>query len=174
MMVFIPLLESAELDDIPHVISQKPTLALCICYVTTRYVPGGERTRSQLTPTISSILQEHNFQPQTDEEKWAMLQALSVLYAYRQTVQENASRIDIADISHRSIKSFVESYALHLGVHRSISGLKASIRANEQHITSSLSFKHYIYWLWLFYMSHQYVLYPPFTSCLTKKIVSLL
>ncbi|KUJ10467.1 uncharacterized protein LY89DRAFT_740179 [Mollisia scopiformis] len=156
MLVFIPLLQESDLEDISHVISQKRTLALCICYVTTRYVPGGERTRTQLIPAISDILQDRNVRPQTDGEKWTMLQALSVLYAYRPTIQENTTRHDQADISHRSIKSFTESYALHLSVHRSIIGLKASIRSNEPNINSTQNFKYYIYWLWLFNMSNHF------------------
>lgn len=157
MLHFIPVIDPQDLSNTLEVISQKRTLALCICYVTARYVPGGDRTRSRLLPSISAILQDRTFRPQTDDEKWTMLQALSVLYAYRTTVtNEPSAQENVADISHRTIKAFVESYAMHVCVHRSIAGLRASIRANKLNIASTFDFKLYIYWLWLFNMSNHF------------------
>ncbi|CZR62617.1 uncharacterized protein PAC_12514 [Phialocephala subalpina] len=157
MLHFISVIDPQDLGNTLEVISQKRALALCICYVAARYVPGGDRTRSKLLPSIFAILQDRNFRPQSDDEKWTMLQALSVLYAYRTTVtSEPSTQGTVTDISHRTIKAFVESYALHVSVHRSIAGLRSSIRTNKPNITSTLDFKLYMYWLWLFNMSNHF------------------
>lgn len=84
-----------------------------------------------------------------------MLQALSVLYAYRPSGNGISIGDSTFEISQWTIKGYIEGYALHLAVHRSISALKASIRAGDPNITSTIGFKKYVYWIWLFNMSHQ-------------------
>jgi hypothetical protein len=135
-------------------ISTKKQLGHCICYVTARYIPGGEVTRAKLAPAVSAILREKNFLPKSDEEEWTMLQALSVLYAYRPSGNGISIGESSFEISQWTIKGYIETYALHLSVHRSISGLKASIRAGEPNLTATIGFKKYTCWLWLFNMSH--------------------
>ncbi len=154
MLHFIPVIDQQDIEDISQVISQKRALAISICYVAARYVPGGDRTRTKLLPAISALLQDRSFRPQADDEKWTMLQALSVLYAYRTTVSESSTD-SASEISHRTVKAFVESYALHVCVHRSIAGLGSLMRAGNPQITSTMEFKLYMYWLWLFNMSNQ-------------------
>ncbi|KAK0118377.1 hypothetical protein ONS95_012666 [Cadophora gregata] len=156
LMNFIPLLNAGDLDNAADIISTKKPLAYCICYVTARYVPGGESARSKLLPVVSSILQERVFEPKNTEDEWTMLQALSVLYAYRTAVWNGSSSDGPLEISQRSIKTHVEMYALKLCVHRSISGVKASLRAEDPEIMNTIAFKKYIFWLWLFNMSHHH------------------
>jgi hypothetical protein len=137
-------------------LSTKKQLAWCICYVTARYIPGGDSARAKLVPTVATILRDKNFLPKSEEEEWTMLQALSVLYAYRPSGNGISIIGDSTfEISQWTIKGYIEAYALHLGVHRSISTLKASTRSGASEIISSIGFKKYIYWLWLFNMSHQ-------------------
>ncbi|KAH7314315.1 hypothetical protein BKA65DRAFT_516581 [Rhexocercosporidium sp. MPI-PUGE-AT-0058] len=156
VMNFIPLLNAGDLDDTSDIISKRKPLAYCICYVTARYVPGGETTRSKLLPFVSAILQEKVFQPKSLEDEWTMLQALSVLYAYRTAVSTVSSVEGSLEISQRSIKAYIETYAVNLSVHRSISGVKASLRAEDPEIMKTIAFKKYIFWLWLFNMSHHH------------------
>lgn len=157
MLHFIPVTDPHDLRNTLEVISQKRTLALCICYVAAKYVPGGDRMRSKLFPSNSAILHDRNFRPQTEDEKWTILQALSVLYAYRTTVtNEPSTQEKFSDISHRTIKAFVESHALHVCVHRSIAGLRTLIRTKKPNISSTLDFKLYMYWLWLFNTSNHF------------------
>ena len=93
-----------------------------------------------------------------DEEEWTTLQALSVLYAYRQT-RTGAGRGDefglSGDEQQFQLKSFTENFAVHLAVHRSVGGVRAALQAQVGDITNTLSYKKYVYWLWLFIMSHQ-------------------
>jgi hypothetical protein len=154
LLSFIPVIAPEDLD-ITQLLSAKKQLAHCICYVTARYVPGGEPTRARLAPTVAAILRDKNFLPKSDEEEWTMLQALSVLYAYRPSGNGISIGDSTFEISQWTIKGYIEAYALHLAVHRSISALKASIRSGDANITSSIGFKKYVYWLWLFNMSHQ-------------------
>jgi len=146
---------AAEDLDVTQLLSTKKQLAHCICYVTARYVPGGDATRAKLVPTVSAILRDKNFLPKGDEEEWTMLQALSVLYAYRPSGNGISVGDNTFEISQWTIKGYIEAYALHLGVHRSISALQVSIRSGNPDVTSSIGFKKYVYWLWLFNMSHQ-------------------
>lgn len=109
-------------------------------------------TRSQLYPAISAILQDKTFLQKGADEEWTLLQALSALYAYRPTTER---AVLSAQVSQRSIKAYVETYALHLSVHRSVEELRTLIRAQTPNITETICFKKYVYWLWLFNMSHQ-------------------
>lgn len=154
LLSFIPVIAPEDLD-ITQLLSIKRPLAHCICYVTARYIPGGESTRAQLAPTVGAILRDRNFLPKSDEEEWTLLQALSVLYAYRPSGNGISTNDNSFEISQWTIKGYIEAYALHLAVHRSISPLKAAIRAGDPDVTSSIAFKKYFYWLWLFNMSHQ-------------------
>ena len=154
MLNFIPVIGAEDLD-VTRLLSTKRQLAHCICYVTARYIPGGDVTRAKLVPTITAILRDKNFLPRGDDEEWTVLQALSVLYAYRPSGNGISTEETAFEISQWSIKGYIETYSLHLGVHRSISALKASVRTGQPNITSSIGFKKYIYWLWLFNMSHQ-------------------
>lgn len=154
-MNFIPLLNAGDLDDPFDIISKKKPLAYCVCYVTARYVPGGEAARAKLLPVISAILQDKAFQPKSAEDEWTVLQALSVLYAYRTAVSTISSAEGSLEISQRSIKAYIETYAVNLSVHRSISGVKAALRAEDPDVMKTVAFKKYIFWLWLFNMSHQ-------------------
>ncbi|KAH7391618.1 hypothetical protein BKA64DRAFT_110100 [Cadophora sp. MPI-SDFR-AT-0126] len=156
LMNFIPLLNAGDLDNAADIIATKKPLAYCICYVTAKYVPGGESARSKLLPVVSAILQGRAFQPNNAEDEWAMLQGLSVLYAYRTAVSNGSSSDSSLEISQRSIKAHIETYALQLSVHRSISGVKASLRAEDPEIMKTMSFRKYIFWLWLFNMSHHH------------------
>ena len=154
-MSFIPLLNVDDLDNAGEIISTRKPLVYSICYVTARYIPGGDSTRSKLLPVISAILQEKAFQPTSPQDEWGMLQALSILYAYRTAVSVSSSSDGALEISPRSIKAHIETYALKLSIHRSISGVKALLQTEDPETTKSLSFKKYIFWLWLFNMSHQ-------------------
>jgi hypothetical protein len=108
-----------------------------------------------LVPIVAAILRDKNFLPHSNEEEWTMLQALSVLYAYRPSGNGVSIGDSTFEISQWTIKGYIEAYALHLGVHRSIAALEASIRSREPEITATIGFKKYIYWIWLFNMSHQ-------------------
>jgi hypothetical protein len=129
----------------------------------TQFYPSHSSGRSRHhTTSISKeaacplyMLRDKNFLPKSDEEEWTMLQALSVLYAYRPSGNGISIGDSTFEISQWTIKGYIEAYALHLAVHRSISALKASIRSGDPNITSSIGFKKYVYWLWLFNMSHQ-------------------
>ncbi|KAH9210049.1 hypothetical protein DL95DRAFT_343628 [Leptodontidium sp. 2 PMI_412] len=156
VMNFIPLLNAGDLDDPFDIISKKKPLAYCVCYVTARYVPGGEAARAKLLPVISAILQDKAFQPKSAEDEWTVLQALSVLYAYRTAVSTISSAEGSLEISQRSIKAYIETYAVNLSVHRSISGVKAALRAEDPDVMKTVAFKKYIFWLWLFNMSHHH------------------
>jgi hypothetical protein len=103
---------------------------------------------------VVAILRDRTFLPKSDEEEWTLLQALSVLYAYRPSGNGISTNDSTFEISQWTIKGYIEAYALHLAVHRSILPLKAAIRGGDPNITSSIAFKKYVYWLWLFNMSH--------------------
>lgn len=153
------MISAKDLEDVRYIITNKKRLAHSICFVTARFVPGGQLIRSKLFPAVSEILQDKTLLNKGDlDDEWTTLQALSVLYAYRLSTA-TPSTIDRptspAEVPQWSIKAFVETYALHVSVHRSIKPLMASLQSGVENITDTSHYKKYIYWLWLFIMAHQ-------------------
>ncbi len=158
MYGFIPMISLEDLKDINYLMTKKRQLVHCICFVTARFAPGGKQSRSKMVPIISAILSDKSFITKGDfDAEWTMLQALSVLYAYRQTPAPttNIQSYQSEEVPQWPIKAFVESYATHLSVHRAVEGVKSAVRTGATNIPATRAYQKYIYWLWLFTMSHQ-------------------
>ena len=133
---------------------QKP-LIQCVCYVTARFVPGGNAIRNKLAKPVSNLLLGiSGSQASTASDSLAILQGLIVLYAYAQAVPgSEAPQLQSKNIYWR-IKTFTEAHAIQLFIHRAIEGLRAALAAKEPDISLSYCYKMYAYWLWLYTMSH--------------------
>jgi hypothetical protein len=137
---------------------ERKPLVQCVCYVAARFVPGGSAIRDRLFREISEIiLSSPDALNSTTLHPLALLQALSVLYAYAQAVPTSSegAHAPLKDLMYWRIKTFTETYATQLCLHRSIERLRAAVASNEPQISTSVSYKMYTYWLWLYTMSHQ-------------------
>jgi hypothetical protein len=142
-------------------LAERKALVQCICYVTARFVPGGSVIRDKLFRPISDLLLGiSETQRTTASHSLGFLQGLIVLYAYAQAVPTaiEGSQSPPKDLLYWRIKTSTEAHALQLFIHRSIEGLRAAVASQEPNISTSYCYKTYTYWLWLYAMSHQYVL----------------
>lgn len=162
MLYFFPVIDDSELDDIPYIVKHKRPLALAASVVAAEFVPGGASVRKALIPYVSSFLHELEGPISKDEDTiWTHLQAYAILYAYRPSTDITHPVLNSSDerlLNHWRIKSAVEDFAMRLGLHHSLGEVRALVRASQQDIRHTHSFKKAIYWLWLFTMSHHFSL----------------
>lgn len=132
---------------------QKP-LIQCVCYVTARFVPGGSIIRDKLFQTISDLLLGvSETQISTASDSLALFQGFIVLYAYAKAVP-TTPQTRSKDLPFWRVKMSTEAQAIQLFIHRSIEGLRTAVSAQESQISTSYCYKMFIYWLWLYTMSH--------------------
>ena len=137
--------------------SGQKCLIECICYVTARFVPGGNIIRCKLFKPISDLLLGFSeSQVSTPSHSLALFQGFIILYAYAQAVPptNEGSNTPSNDLLYWRIKSFTETHGIQLFIHRAIEGVRAAIAAQESQISSSYCYKMYTYWLYMYTMSH--------------------
>lgn len=136
----------------------QPSLAMSICYVTSKFLPGGASTRDVLHPFVLRFLQDKftNLAGPKYEEM-ATLKTLIILHAYAQPMPGLQSSSTSHMLPCLLIKFLTESYAVHLSLHRAVEDVKVTVRSQTNGFSASEGYKKYTYWLWLFTMAHQYV-----------------
>lgn len=111
-----------------------------------------------LHPLVLRFLQSKFTNMSNDKsEQMATMQALVILHAYSQAIPglQTSPSLTPHQFPQYLLKTLTESYAVHLGFHRSVDSVRAMMRTPGRHLTGTDSYKKYTYWLWLFTMSHQ-------------------
>lgn len=159
VLVYLPIIELDDLQDVDQLVVEKKFLARSIAFVMTKFVPGGDVIRARLSSEISIFLQ-HVCDPvkRSTEEEFSVLQALAILYAYRSVRSERRQENHINHIeeeSHLPVKALMETCALKFSLHRSIEGVRAALQNQSADVIKTISYRKYIFWLWLFTASYQ-------------------
>jgi hypothetical protein len=144
---------------VDRLIAEKRYLAYSIAFVMTRFVPGGDVVRARLSSEIASFLQ-HVCDPakRSAAEEFSVLQALAILYAYRSVKSERRQEHHVNHLeeeSHLPVKALMETCALKFSLHRAIEGIRAALQDQPVDIVATMSYRKYIFWLWLFTASYQ-------------------
>ena len=143
----MPFLAPEEFCDIDHLIDTERLFVYAICYVTARYLLGGQEIREKLLPEISRIPKKL---AQSDE--LCTFKALCVLCHYSDLTPISEASRDTGkeDVQYWPLKSLAEIYGLRMSLHRSVQEVKSELTSNPARIIESKSFTRYVYWLWLY------------------------
>lgn len=147
------MLRLKDFQDIDRLMEEDILLVYSVCYVTTRFLPGGQETRALLLPKISEILSSQFLS--TQKSAFSTLKALVILYTYANLPPstETKENLEQEDLPFWSLKSLLELHALRLSLHRSVQELEVEIASASPDIFETEAFQKYTYWLWLFTMS---------------------
>ncbi|KAL7917374.1 hypothetical protein ACQKWADRAFT_306962 [Trichoderma austrokoningii] len=152
----IPIFTKDDLGDPEALIEEQPDLLHSICYVTSRYLPGGLSTVQAVYPLVLRFVQERSVDASWSEKaNIGYFRALVVLYAFSEAAPSNLhSSHSLYMLPARLLKTVTEIYGTQLGLYRSIDDVRAILSLPRNELVSNLSYKRYTYWLWLFTMSH--------------------
>jgi hypothetical protein len=127
-----------------------------MAFIAATFSPGYMSARLALAPRISKLLEQANCIVNTSaEERWTLLQALAVLYAYPRVAVVPSQSVE-QQLSPWAVKSAVENCALQMSLHQSLECLEALIKSGVSDITSSIPYRRSFYWLWLFVKSRHH------------------
>ncbi|KAH9212446.1 hypothetical protein DL95DRAFT_391597 [Leptodontidium sp. 2 PMI_412] len=161
---FISIFRLKDFEDTDYLIENDLQLVYCICFVTARYLPGGQETRDRLLSEVikvpRGVLSMQSGGPHADE--LSTLKCLFILFLYSNLTPPSRSSNPSAssEIQFWHLKPVIEMYGTRLGLHRSVQDLRAEIRTNPEGIIETRAYQKYIYWLFMFATSH-------FTSIVT-------
>lgn len=157
LLYSIPVFTKDDFENLDLLIDEQPELAHAICYVTSRYLPGGLATVQTVYPYVLRFLQERSAGASwSGKANIGCFRALVVLYAFSEAALPNVqSPHSPYVLPTQLIKTVTEIYGTQLGLHRSIDGVRAMLSLPHDQWPSNISYKRYTYWLWLFTMSHQ-------------------
>ncbi len=158
----MPVLIPEDYSHARSLISRQPNLVYCICYVTARFVPGYEELRNTLTSAVSRFLQTvFNTKKDDGEGDLANMQALIILYVFaRGSLLETSAHSPFGtEISYWPIKATCEAFAMHINLHRAVDFVKQREKTGNPLERRDLWTRKYLYWLWIYNSSQQYVLY---------------
>ncbi|KAK6380587.1 hypothetical protein LTS17_004787 [Exophiala oligosperma] len=157
----VPVIDDSDFDEPVAVVRNRQCLAYCASYVASRFAVGCARLRAPLLARVTEfiVLAKRRI-PADQDQLWTELQAFAILYAYQPATDIfHLPELHKDELSHWELKSFVESFAFRAGLHRSIERVRPLLRENAtSSMAGSSPFQHYIYWLWLFTMSHHFSL----------------
>ncbi|UKZ61356.1 uncharacterized protein TrAtP1_002622 [Trichoderma atroviride] len=153
----IPILTKDDFESPDLLIEEELELVHSICYVTSRYLPGGLSTVQSVYPLVMRFVQERFAGASwSGKANIGHFRALVILYAFSEAAHCNVhSTHSPYMLSAQLIKTVTEMYGTQLGLHRSIDGIRAILSLPRNELASNISYKRYTYWLWLFTMSHQ-------------------
>lgn len=151
---FMPCLPPEEFRDIDHLIETELPFVYAICYVTARYLLGGQEIREKLLPEISRI-PKRLFLTQIgglQQDELCTFKALCVLCHYSDLtpISEASQSTEKEDVLYWPLKSLAEIYGLRMSLHRSVQEVKSELASKPTGIVESKSFARYVYWLWLY------------------------
>jgi hypothetical protein len=158
MAMQTPIFLPDDFGDIRGMIRNRRPLAVCIAFVTARFVPGCRSLRNQLIPDVLNILKLAWDRVEENEEQQRMLfQAFATLSTYAspadaQTADNGAARY--GELSPWAIRSLTEMFALRISLHRSWDQVSRVRFESPSEALANASFRRYLLWLWLFTMSH--------------------
>ncbi|KAG9232376.1 hypothetical protein BJ875DRAFT_81774 [Amylocarpus encephaloides] len=158
----VPCSKLITSDDFPNALdlmSNYSDLTTCICYVTSRYVPGYTELRTRLKASVTRFVQNVLIAKRdSGKNDLATMRALLILYIWASasaTDQFSNNRKPLPDeINYWLIKTATEGFAMHALLPRINDWIKHRMRSKEhpKHIDDSV--QRYMYWLWLYVKSH--------------------
>jgi hypothetical protein len=143
-----------EFRDVDYLIDNELPFVNAICYVTARYLLGGQEIREKLLPEVSRIPKKifltQGGGSQLDE--LCTFKALCVLCYYSDLtpLSEASQSTGKEDVLYWPLKSLAEIYGLRMSLHRSVQELKSELASKSTGIVESKSFQRYVYWIWLY------------------------
>ena len=158
MAMQTPIFLPDEFNDKKGMIRNRRPLAICIAFITARFVPGCRSLRNQLIPDVLNILKmAWDRVDEDDERQRTLFQAFGVLSTYSspadtQTTESGAARY--GEFSPWALRSTVETYALRISLHRSYDKVSRTRFSTAAEALADPSFRRYLLWLWLYTMSH--------------------
>jgi hypothetical protein len=159
ILYYVPVIDASDLQDPVDVARSNRPLALCASFVAAQFVPGCSWVRDRLAPLVSDLIEAvAGPLASSDDEIWSQLQAMAVLHAYGPATGVFASTQHMHPTnypSHWTVKSVIETFALRLSLHRSVEVL---LRDRVENVWRTRPFQKYVYWLWLFTMTHHFSL----------------
>lgn len=161
MIQTISILDPNDFTDVDRLMAHYPDLVTCICYATTRYISGYQGYRERTKGYITEFLQaSFGHQQQSDAEQIRTMESLMILYAFAPST--------ISTPSFAFVRAACEAYATKIGLHRSVDAVKQLVASGVELSRNDLKVKRYLYWIWLYVISHQYVpsLLPSLSSTL--------
>lgn len=155
MIQAVSILDPNDFMDVDRLMTHHPDLVTCICYATSRYISGYQGYRERSKGYITEYLQaSFDHQQQTDAEQIRTMESLMILYAFAPST--------ISTPSFAFVRAACEAYATKIGLHRSVDAVKQLVASGVELSRNDLKVKRYLYWIWLYVISHQYgVILPP-------------
>ncbi|KAL6889984.1 hypothetical protein GGI43DRAFT_222703 [Trichoderma evansii] len=152
----IPIFTKDDFKNPELLIEEQPELLHSICYVTSRYLPGGLSTVQSVYPLVLRFVQERSAGASWFKKaNIGHFRALVVLYAFSEAAHSNVDSPHFPYmLPTQLVKTVTEIYGTQLGLHRSIDGVRTMLSVPHDELLSDVSYKRYTYWLWLFTMSH--------------------
>ncbi|KXT10321.1 hypothetical protein AC579_1026 [Pseudocercospora musae] len=160
LLYFVPILDSADLDHVPFVMRHRRPLAYCAALIAAKFAPGAGHLYHQIVPHVHHFLRSLEGPLTQDEDSiWMQLQAYAILYANGTSADISNPQVETDDtrrLNHWILKSSIETFALRLSLHQSFSDVRRLVQDGARHIQQTFAFRKYVYWLWLFTLSHHF------------------
>ncbi|KAF7195066.1 hypothetical protein HII31_03534 [Pseudocercospora fuligena] len=162
LIYFVPILDSSDLDDVPFVMRHRRPLAYCAALIAAKFAPGSGHLYDQIVPHVHDFLRSlEGPLAQADDIIWMQLQAYAILYANGTSTDISNPKAESEEtrrLNHWVLKSSIETFALRLSLHQSFSEVRRLIQDGAHHVEQTFAFRKYVYWLWLFTLSHHFSL----------------
>lgn len=153
-----PIFLPDDFSDKRRMIRDRRPLAICIAFVTARFVPGCRSLRNQLIPDVLNILKmAWDRVDENEERQRTLFQSFGVLATYAspadtQTTESGAARY--GEFSPWALRSTLETYSLRISLHRAWDQVSRVRFNTAAEALAAPSFRRYLLWLWLYTMSH--------------------
>jgi hypothetical protein len=158
LLLCMPIMDVEDFRDPVKLISESPGLVSCVCYVTSKYVPGYEKIRETLTTPVLHFLESiFTAKRESKGQEMANMVALMVLYTFARAspaITNPSTTRSTKNINWLTIKTCCESYAFTINLHRSIDALKRQGKPQSTSGRVSTNMRQYLFWLWLYTESH--------------------
>ena len=143
------------IGDVSKLIQTQRPLAYCAAFVAARFAPGYTVLRRGMVSEINEILKLKHCSPSNQHEKlWLVIRASAILYCYS-VIQPASDDVCSSDeLGVWALKSTLEMVASRLALHRSAEELRSILDSGNEMVIDSSAFRRYIFWLWLYTMSH--------------------
>ncbi|EME80736.1 uncharacterized protein MYCFIDRAFT_87509 [Pseudocercospora fijiensis CIRAD86] len=162
LIYFVPILEITDLDDVPFLMTHCRPLVYCAALIAAKFAPGAGHLYDQIVPYVHHFLRSLEGPLAQDEEViWMQLQAYAILYANGTAADISHPKPETEDtrrLNHWVLKASIETFALRLSLHQSFSEVRRLVQDGALHIDQTFAFRKYVYWLWLFTLSHHFSL----------------
>lgn len=128
----------------------------CAAFVAARFVPGYKKVRCAMIPEINQILKQkyHPIDIGHHDRAWSLLQAFAILYAYVGSESTAPDPCSNGELSRWALKDTVEMYASRLSLYKSAEELRHTRNTETDRSIQSIALRRYVFWLWLYTMSH--------------------